>query len=255
MTEVDTRIDTLPDFENASRGEIVDFFKKDPHYGKYYSFDSGVWQNYTLEEHTLMMMRQFDRYFARDFGSPLLSIGQFRVMLALHDLGKPKAVELWGKEDGRKRQGEVTEELIPEALKHLDFDEKTKALITAVPTRDLMGALLKKHTNPEKQAKAIKEGRVIKPDEAARRVTEIGEEIGVNPKDLFELYYTYFLSDASSYTHDADSEMPPPPEPKYEDLDHLFIFERKPGEENGFMRLIPELEERVKKTRELLIAS
>ncbi len=256
MTEKDTRVDLLHhDFEHASNRDIVSYFKSDPENGKYYGYDSGVWQGYTLEQHTLMMMGQFDRYFASDFKSPLLSIGQFRVMLALHDIGKPAAVEALGSEEGRKKQAEYTVKIIPEALEHLDFDEKTKALITAIPTRDLMGALLKKHTNPEKQTEAVKRGRVIEPAEAARRVVEIAEEIGVDPAELFELYYVYFLSDASSYTHDADPDMSPPPDPKkHEDLDHLFVIDRKGGEV-GSISLIPELEERVNITRELLRAS
>lgn len=256
MTELGTKVDLLHhDFEHASSRDVVNYFKSDPNYGKYYGYDSGVWQNYTLEQHTSMMMRQFDRYFASNFSSSLLTRGQFRVMLALHDIGKPAAVEKHGDEEGRRRQAEETVLMIPEMIKDLDFDDQTKALITAVPTRDVMGSLLKKHTNPEKQAKALAKGRVITPEVAVERLKEIAGEIGVDPKELFELYYMYFLSDAGSYTHDADPKMPPPPDAEHEDLDHLFIFDRKPHQKVGLMKLIPELDEKVSKTRELLTVS
>lgn len=256
MTGVDRREELHHDFVNASSQDVVNFFKSDPEYGKYYAFDSGVWQKYTLAEHTSMMMRQFDRYFSSDFDSPLLTRGQFRVMLALHDIGKPVAVaELQNKKLGRENQHEYTARIIPEMIEDLGFDDKSKAIITAIPTTDIIGSLLKKHVDPVGQAKAIEEGKVITPEEAVRRVREIAEGLQVDPGELFNLMFMYFLSDASSYTHDADPKMEPPSEGDHEGLDHLFVFDRAEGEEVGQIRLIPELEVRAIEVRERFIAS
>jgi hypothetical protein len=244
MTEIDTREVVTPDFERASNQEIVDYLKQNPEFGEYYSHDSGVWQNYTLEEHTLMVMGQFDRYFSDEFESDLISKGQFKLMLALHDVGKPLAVALY---DDRSRQHETTLEIIPVALEDLEMDEKTKRLITAIPTQDIMGKFLKKHKNVERDKNKV----VISVEEAESKVRELADYLEVPPSDLFDLLYMYFLSDTSSYTHDANPGMGEPPSERHEDLDHLFVIDRS-SEKKGVIKLIPELEEKVSALRESL---
>lgn len=55
-------------------------------------------EGFTLEQHTLLVLKQFDRYFSTRFAdrqfSPHFDLGLWRVVLALHDIGKPIVVRL-----------------------------------------------------------------------------------------------------------------------------------------------------------------
>lgn len=247
MTEYDRRQDLLSKFESATDEEIIGFFEQDPDFGNYFSLDSGVWQNYSIKEHSLMVMNQFDRYFADDYNSKILTKGQFRVMLALHDIGKGPAVIDHGKDKGRKLQHIYTQELIPQFIEEIGFDEKVHNLILAIPTQEIMGSFLRKHIDPNRNTNT----KVLSVEEALEKIKLESKHLDVDSKELFELLYKYFLSDAGSYTHDADPDMKEAP-PGRENLDHLFIFDRKNDQNKGKMRLEPELEARVNELRQRL---
>jgi hypothetical protein len=250
MTEADRSEIALPDFETLSNQEIVDFFKQKPLLGELFEADSGVWQDYTVEEHTLMVMRQFDRYFSDSFSSPLLSRGEFRVMLALHDIGKGQAVKELGKDEGRKRQHEYTEKIIPETISELGFDESTISLIGSLPIHGLMGEYMKKHKDADRDSKVIP----VSTEAASHGFYLEAQRLGIGPHELFYLAKIYFISDAASYTHDADPGMGSPP-PGRESLDHLFNFEREIGNEKGRIEFKPDLKTRIDELEKAISSS
>ena len=75
---------------------LVGFFeKRHPHI---YSGDVGVWEGYTLKEHTLMVLNQYEKYFGDKKLPGNLDHRVMRVALALHDIGKPEAVKIGSKQ-------------------------------------------------------------------------------------------------------------------------------------------------------------
>lgn len=72
--------------------QIIDLAKKVPGYKDVFEADSGVWEKFTLEEHTGTMLRLFDENFADKIPAKLLPIT--RLSILIHDIGKSEAAKL-----------------------------------------------------------------------------------------------------------------------------------------------------------------
>ena len=95
---------------------LIDSLQKIPFFEDLYGMSVGVWEGYTLKEHTSMVLEQFRKYQMENWNSSLLTAGEFQLMLAIHDIGKPQAVQETG---NRSEQHEYNGRIIPGFLKWL----------------------------------------------------------------------------------------------------------------------------------------
>ena len=164
-----------------------------------YSKGVGVSQGYTLEEHTLMVLGQYGKYFS---SSPLpagLDHSHFRLFLAIHDIGKPKAVE----EGNKRMQGEYNPVLFEDHFPRDPFiEERHRSLLWSLLKGDPIGTHLKYGGRELDRVLEELEGMY-------------GHTKYVTRSDYMDILLIYYMSDAGSYTLDAGPKS---------GLDHLFRF-------------------------------
>ncbi|MFV1917254.1 MAG: hypothetical protein ACC618_02125 [Patescibacteria group bacterium] len=194
---------------------LVDLFESI--FSKEYASDVGVWEGYSLKEHTLMVLGQFEKYFFTKRLPAGVDRNFFRVVLALHDIGKPRAVS----KGNTKRQHEYTKPIIKSVLKDLNYKDEDINTALALVSTDSIGEFIK-HGTLDESTKGISEGARL----AKMRVGE-----------FFGLLTIFFKVDAGSYTENAGG---------LKSLDHLFVF----NPEKGTIDFSPEVERKVKKLRE-----
>lgn len=88
-------LDTVLNQNPFKPEDLVGLFTKD--WGLDYEADAGVWEGYTIRQHTLMVMGQFEKYFSHSSLPANMDRNLFRATLALHDIGKPEAIRMGGK--------------------------------------------------------------------------------------------------------------------------------------------------------------
>jgi len=167
-----------------------------------YGADAGVWEKYTIGQHTLMVMRQFERYFAWQRLPGDIDINVFRLILALHDIGKPEAIARGDK----NMQHVYTVRMVEEFFEALDFPDGYKTLAIALIQEDAIGKYIKGKEDVAVTSELIKKS---------------AKNSGLDGQDFFSLLTIFYRVDAGSYTEDAGG---------FKSLDHLFIFDRKKPE-------------------------
>lgn len=95
--------------------ELINTLKSIAHLDKYYQ---QTVRHYLLENHTIIVLNEFDKYFveAEIFIDRIL----FRLLLALHDIGKHKAF-IEGNKDNQYKNTMI---IINSVRQHLPFSEK-----------------------------------------------------------------------------------------------------------------------------------
>ncbi|HOG24501.1 MAG TPA: hypothetical protein PK590_07610, partial [Candidatus Omnitrophota bacterium] len=170
-----------PDFEPK---KLIEALKKVLSLGPLYSMSVGVWEGYTLEEHTLLAMSQFEKYFS---ATQLPGKGDkqiFRILLALHDIGKPQAVA-----DGRKEEQHArTLEIINEIKEELPLSPEQLNVVMSLVDGDPIGLFIRGRADLESTVEEIR----IK-----------AEKAGLTAAEFFDLLTIYYQMDASSYTADS----------------------------------------------------
>lgn len=194
-------LDTVLAPDSYSPENLINFLKSK--FASEYAADSGVWEGYTLEQHTLMALQQYEKYFAgkSQFPSPMTE-SLFRVMLALHDIGKPEAV----REGDRNRQHEFTRRIMDEILTELGYSDADKNLAIAIVDNNFLGEIVQNRTDFSATVDGIKQK---------------AETLGIPPQDFFDILRIYYAVDSSSYTKDAGG---------LESLDENFVFNPGAGE-------------------------
>ena len=161
-----------------------------------YNKDAGLWEKYTLRQHTLMVMHQFEKYFASRPLPANIETSYFRLFLALHDIGKPKAIASGGKH----LQHQYTAPMVKEIFNKLEIDELHTNLAVTLVTGDPIGKYIR--------------GKISN-SETKKIIIENAKLVGLETSAFFELQLIAFKVDAGSYTEDAGG--------KYS-LDKLFDF-------------------------------
>lgn len=193
-----SRIEAVVNSPDFRPRDLISELKKEPALKLEYEKDAGVWEGYSLEEHTLMMMGQFERYF-RDALPKNADRGLFRLMLALHDIGKPAAVAA----GDIRRQHEFTRETMRRLLTGLNYQPSQVNLAVAIVDGDAIGHYLRADIRTSL-------------DITIREIDAMARRSGLSPEDFFPLLQAFYMSDAGSYTEDAGGKA---------SLDHLFVFD------------------------------
>jgi hypothetical protein len=167
--------------------EIVDFLSLDPVLKTLFDSSAGVSQGYTIREHTHMVFdvfaKQFPLYKAHygfQSSSELRLFQTLKFAIALHDIGKPIAIDKGDKD----RQHEFTLPLVEQALKHFEFTDREYKLVRALVAHDFLGDYLKGKINARTTAGYLE---------------RLAEAAGMTAKEFVPLQFLFYIIDAGSY--------------------------------------------------------
>ncbi|HMU96379.1 MAG TPA: FHA domain-containing protein, partial [Elusimicrobiota bacterium] len=172
-------------------------------------------EGHRLYQHTAMVLRQFERYFAASprFQAALtkagVDLGFFRLFMALHDIGKPEA------RAGRVGENEFdhTSRLIRRYFERHGLSSKQLDLALSLAGGDPIGQYLR--ANPPTSTEflsardplfiALAQGTEPSPlaYKAAAEISANARRLELDVETYWELLTAYYQSDAGAYTTDA----------------------------------------------------
>lgn len=100
-------------------------------------------RHYTLEQHTLLVCGVFEKYFSGLFSEQEANF--LRVLLVLHDIGKPRAFQMGNKD----RQYEFTARILAEIRDQLPFSHEEMQLLSSLLSSDVLGEFFQSRQSPE----------------------------------------------------------------------------------------------------------
>ncbi len=206
-------LDEVLSEENYSPENLISLLKKQC--AGFFESDAGVWQKYTIEQHTLMVLKQFEWYFGHKDLPAGVDKMIFRLILALHDIGKPTAIA----NGGKHKQHHYTPKYIKPLFRHLKIDKKHTYLAIAHVSLDPIGEYLKS---------------MVTTEEALKQIEQMSRIAGMPADGFYEILCIFFKSDAGSYTEDAGGPRA---------LDALFDFDRV----NRILNFAPEVQAKIDK--------
>lgn len=183
-----------PDFNPQ---EIINILKLNPFFKNLFERSSGVYEGYTIEEHTLMVLKQFEKYFSADFQSTILSRDSFRLLLTLHDIGKSLSILQTGTKGS---QHKYTREILEYGLKPLSLSNYQKEVIISIIDQDILGEYFQDKISLE---------------EAVEKIDSLSRNLSAPRIEILKILRMFYICDAGSYTEDAGGKR---------SLDALFNF-------------------------------
>lgn len=204
--------------------EFIAILKDSPYLKALYEMSAGVSEGYRTDEHTVMAMNQFEKYFADNFKSSLLTKADFRLMFSLHDIGKPAGVHFT---KSTTSQHEYTKKVLVYALQTTGLPSNKIDNVIALVDQDILGDYIK--GNKDVRTSAVE-------------INNLAATIGMPPSELLKTLRIFYICDAGSYTADAGGQA---------SLDYLFQFhpeehriEFSKDTEEKYQRLIQEISQR-----------
>jgi len=190
-----TELTKIIESKNFNPEDLISLLEKQ--YPNVYNQDAGVWEGYSLKRHTLMVIRQFEKYFSHSDLPLGVSVSFFRLILALHDIGKPEAIA----KGGKHLQHKYTQKYILSLFKLLEIEEKNTNIALVLASGDPIG----KYISNEKSI-----------FDTLETVEKMAKKADVPIDQFFKLLCIYYKVDAGSYTKNAGG---------IESLDRLFNFD------------------------------
>ena len=139
-------------------------------------------RHYTIKAHTLNVINQFEKYFSNAFVE--ININLFRLILLLHDIGKPIA----HKNGNRKKQYQDTLNVITNYRQDLNISNDDFLLFNSILKGDSLGLYMQGE---------------ISLDEAYDNIIELSKHSQFDTTLFFYLLSVYYQCDVASYTTDA----------------------------------------------------
>ncbi len=160
--------------------EFIQHLNLHPEIAGLFDQSTGVWEGYSLEKHTLMVLRSYFKYFFPRKLPTCISQKDFILFLTLHDIGKPIA----SKKGNKDLQYKYNPLIISKIEKDLPYFQKDLYLMLSI---DPLG-------------KFFKGGNLRK---AADIITRTQRKSCFLKEDFFYLLTIYYQVDAGSYTQEA----------------------------------------------------
>lgn len=187
-----------------------------------YKHDAGVGEGYSIEEHTLMVAFQYEKYFTDKVMPAGINKKFMRFLIALHDIGKSQAIDLGDKD----LQHIYTSPIIKNTFEKIGFSTQDALLAKYLISEDPIGRYLKG-------------GPLI---ESKNYIIEKSQELNMLPLELLDLFSIIYRCDAGSYTKDAGGKA---------SLDHLFKFNK----EDKTLNFSDEIQARFDRLRESILVA
>lgn len=173
----------------------------DSQFAQLYQQDGGNWEGYTIAQHTVKVLSQFDRYYAHQPLPGAVSSQLFRLFLALHDIGKPIAISI--DLAGKSSQHRYTWQLMSGFYQQLEVGKEFIDMSNALLHGDPLGAYLRSR-RPQAETEIL--------------IRQQAASTALSVPEYFELLQIYYKVDAGSYTEDAGGKR---------SLDTLFDFDHQ----------------------------
>lgn len=166
--------------------KIISFLSHDPKIKDLFSQGAGVWEGYTIEQHTKMVYDIFEEQL------PYFPIGKIptptnidipnlmKFTVALHDIGKPLAI----KAGNKALQHIYTLPIMVDMMEKVGFSKAEIDIAKSIVNNDVLGDLMKGVTSPA---------------DAHKKVVELASHTSLRPKDYFKLQSFFYTIDAASY--------------------------------------------------------
>jgi len=146
-----------------------------------FDLNAGITLFFTLRTHTLAVLKTFERAFAPRPLPGGFNKNLFRLMLALHDIGKPRAIA----EGDKNRQHGYTSGMVKRIRPHLPFDDDSLKTLLSLIDGDPIGPYLRGRSSS---------------DEAYGLILRMASGSGLDPQTFFDLLTIYYQTDVISYT-------------------------------------------------------
>lgn len=162
-------------------GDIIALLNEYPPVRLLYTRSLGGRDQLSLMQHTTNVMRNFEDVFEKRT-SLLFSPAYFKLLIAVHDLGKPQAMD-----DHRNDiQHDYTVAILEDSLRDLSLPAELFVPMMTILHSDPIG----KHLNKK---------HAIPLDEALEEIREMACAMSVSVSDLWKTLLVYFQCDAAGY--------------------------------------------------------
>jgi hypothetical protein len=221
----------LVDAMATESGEgVIKALNQHPRIQFLYAQDARVFEQYTIREHTEMVVRQYATFFARHELPAGMQRGEFLLTLALHDAGKPIP-------EDKRDQHRATLDLMHSIRDQLPYTSHGYELAQFLIGNDLLGKFIQSTLltrssldTRERLINVTRKGQLTKSDveemanqvtfvpldhlngcesfsssivEVASEVYKASSQLSVSAHQLFDLLVTYYQCDTSAYTASA----------------------------------------------------
>lgn len=178
---------SLLDAKKYNGPEIIKHLSRDAQLKELFKASAGVWEGYSIKQHTLMVFDVFAEQFTHyqthykfRVPSDVRLFQTLKFAIALHDIGKPYSIEAGNK----NRQHEFTVPIVEKALAHFGFSVNEAKLAKALIGNDIMSDLVK--------------GEIDAPT-AKLKLATVAETVGIPLVDYVPLQFLFYTIDAASY--------------------------------------------------------
>lgn len=183
--------------EKVSKFEVIHEIKNDPLLKYWYSKPIGGVDKLNLEEHTLQVIDNFERFFSGK-SKLIFKETHFKILLALHDIGKPKAVS----ENEKEKQHEYSLGFINYFFNEIQFSSDNLDRIKVLINGDPIGRFIDNRYN-------------MPLEESQKIIKSMSEKLGLTTKETWETLIVYYQCDAAGYhslrskifTNDANGDL------------------------------------------------
>lgn len=172
--------EALTDKEYDCRRTIT-ILKTIPEFCHVYLLLNSKKRNYNLEEHTIMVCQMFERFFLKNYCCKEFSINAFRLLLCLHDIGKPYSLF----DNQKEKQWEYTIKMIEKYRGILPLSNLEYKIVVALISDDPLGLYIREK---------------IKLSEAICRIHGMCNSTNLKMNTFMELLIIYYQSDSGAYT-------------------------------------------------------
>lgn len=200
-------IKLLLNAQDFSPADLISALEQSPELMRDFEADDGVWEGYSVKEHSIMVLTQFEKYF-RDKIPASTTLAFWRIMLAVHDTGKFEAIS----QGDKKRQHEFTLPIVEKVFTDLEFSSPEISLAREIVGQMGIGEFIRGRLGAEETKRSLQAS-------AAKQ--------NIPYPTFLEVMTIYWMCDAGSYTQDAGGKR---------SLDYEFEFDP----ENRICKLKPE---------------
>lgn len=141
-------------------------------------------RSYSLEDHTIMVCQMFEKYFSTNYTFKEFGIESFRLLLCLHDIGKPYSL----KNNEKEKQWQYTVELIQKYRDMLPFSKRDYPIAIALISDDPLGLYIR--------------GKIGLED-AIARIRDMASTTKLPIQTFMNLLTIYYQVDSGAYTHEG----------------------------------------------------
>lgn len=171
--------------------KLVHTIKLLPGLSKLFGMNSSTNGLYNLERHTLLVLSEFEKYFSKEWRKISSVRKLFRLLLCVHDIGKPEALQSGNKD----HQFENTISYLVQLREYFPLSKRQFKIMLSMLEKDPIGRFFQGEISVET---------------ASFQIYEMALNAGIIQQSMFfnyfKLFTIFYQVDAGSYTVDAGGQ-------------------------------------------------